>query len=191
MRRIILASGSPRRKELLSSLGLKFEVHKPNTDETPKKNESPSDLCRRLAIFKAIETLASFHDALVIAADTIVVIDNKILGKPKDRRDAVRMLKMLQGREHLVLTGVCVEDIDKVHSHVESTLVKFRELSDDEINAYVMTGECNDKAGAYAVQGKGSLLIEKIEGDYFNVVGLPLCRLGIMLHEFGVNLLSN
>lgn len=182
--KIILASGSPRRRELLSSLGLSFEVHRPDVDESHSGSEQPEELCRRLARLKAQAGAEEFPDALVIAADTIVVIDGVILGKPHDRADAVRMLKMLQGRVHEVLTGLSVCVDGRVMSHVERTRVKFRALGEEEISAYVSTGECDDKAGAYAVQGKGSLLVEGIEGDYFNVVGLPVCRLGMMIAPY-------
>ena len=188
--RIILASGSPRRRALLRELGLTFEVYTPDVDETHSPNEAPEALCRRLSRLKAEAVATKFPDALVIAADTIVVIDGQVLGKPVDREDAVRMLTLLQGREHEVLTGVCVCAEGRVLSCEEHTSVKFRPLSGEEIAAYASTGECDDKAGAYAVQGKGSLLVERINGDYFNVVGLPLCRLGIMLAEMGVNLLA-
>lgn len=189
MMRIILASGSPRRRELLSSLGLAFEVYKPDVDESHLEDESPEDMCCRLSILKAYAGAKIFPDALVIAADTIVVIDGAILGKPIDRADAVRMLKVLQGREHEVLTGLSVCMGEEIRTHVEHTRVKFRTLSDAEIEAYAASGECDDKAGAYAVQGKGALLVERIEGDYFNVVGLPVCRLGIMLNAFGVSII--
>ena len=188
--RIILASGSPRRRELLSSLGLAFDVYKPDVDESHSDSENPEELCARLSRLKANAGVKAFPDALVIAADTIVVIDGVILGKPSGRDDAVRMLKILQGREHEVLTGLSVGITGDVGTNVEHTRVKFRALSDEEIRAYAASGECDDKAGAYAVQGKGSLLVEGITGDYFNVVGLPVCRLGIMLHELGVNLLT-
>ena len=191
MRRIILASGSPRRRELLSSLGLTFEVYKPDVDESHSEHEEPEELCGRLSRLKAHAGAERFPDAVVIAADTIVAIDGQILGKPRDRDDAVRMLNILQGREHEVLTGLSVCVNGREMTHVEHTRVKFRALSDDEIAAYVMTGECDDKAGAYAVQGKGSLLVEGITGDYFNVVGLPVCRLGLILHELGVNILCS
>ena len=187
--RIILASGSPRRRELLSSLGLSFEVYRPDVDEAHGEHEDPAELCARLSRLKAGAGAERFPDAVVIAADTIVVIDGQVLGKPRDREDAVRMLGILQGREHEVLTGLSVCMKGRVMTHVERTLVKFRALSQKEIAAYVLTGECDDKAGAYAVQGKGSLLVEGIVGDYFNVVGLPVCRLGLMLHELGINIL--
>ncbi len=187
--KIILASGSPRRFELLRSLGITFEVCKPDVDEHVLKNESPSELCTRLSRLKAESGAEKFPDSLVIAADTIVVIDELILGKPKDRTDAFNMLKRLQGKWHEVITGLSICMNKNILSHDEHTRVKFRELSDSEIRAYVSTGECDDKAGAYAVQGYGSLLVERIEGDYFNVVGLPLCCLGKMLRSAGINLL--
>ncbi|MBQ9433661.1 MAG: septum formation inhibitor Maf [Synergistaceae bacterium] len=188
--RIILASGSPRRRALLHDLGLTFEVYKPDVDESHSPDENPESLCARLSRLKAESGAQKFPDAVVIAADTIVVIDGHILGKPASREDALRMLKALRGREHEVLTGLSVCMNRRVLTHVEHTTVKFRPLTDAEISAYVSTGECDDKAGAYAVQGKGSLLIEGLQGDYFNVVGLPVCRLGIILHEFGINILA-
>ncbi len=188
--RIILASGSPRRRELLASLGLSFEVYKPDVDESHSESENPEGLCARLSRLKAEAGAERFRDALVIAADTIVVIDGQVLGKPADRDDAVRMLTALQGRTHEVLTGLSVGRNGKVITHVEHTLVKFRALSEKEILAYVATGESSDKAGAYAVQGKGSLLVEGIDGDYFNVVGLPVCRLGMIMRQFGINILE-
>ena len=188
--RIILASGSPRRRALLHDLGLTFEVYKPDVDESHSPDENPEALCARLSRLKAEAGAQKFPDALVIAADTIVVIDGKILGKPVNRDDAVKMLAALQGRTHEVLTGLSVCMNGRVLTHAEHTRVKFRTLSDAEIRAYVSTGECDDKAGAYAVQGKGSLLVEGLQGDYFNVVGLPVCRLGMMLHEFGINILA-
>ena len=188
--RVILASGSPRRRELLSSLGLEFEVYKPDVDESHSEHEEPEELCARLSRLKAEAVAQRFPEAVVIAADTIVVIDGLVLGKPRDREDAISMLGILQGREHEVLTGLTVCFGGKVMTHVEHTLVRFRKLNDSEIRAYTATGECDDKAGGYAVQGKGSLLVEGITGDYFNVVGLPVCRLGLMLHKLGINVIA-
>lgn len=188
MRRIILASGSPRRRELLHELGISFEIYKPDVDESHSEHEAPEELCLRLSQLKAKAGAEVFHDAVIIAADTIVVVDGEILGKPHDRDDAFNMLRTLQNREHEVLTGISLCMNENIISHVEHTRVKFRALDDDEIQAYISSGECDDKAGAYAVQGKGSLLVERIDGDYFNVVGLPVCRLGKMLAEFGINL---
>ena len=188
MRKIILASGSPRRRELLTGLGLDFELYRPEVDESMLPDEKPKDLCRRLSRLKAHSGSQKFPDSIIIAADTIVVIDGKVLGKPSDRADAFNMLKTLQGREHEVLTGLTVCCDGKIISHVESTRVKFRVLSEAQIKNYVASGECDDKAGAYAVQGKGSLLVEGLDGDYFNVVGLPVCALGKILEECGVSI---
>ena len=187
--RIILASGSPRRKSLLESLGLEFTVYRPDADESRIPGEAPGDMCRRLSRLKAETGAREFPDAVIIAADTIVVVDGEILGKPHGRDYAARMLRKLSGREHEVITGLSVQRGEAVISADVHTLVKFRELSDDEISAYVATGECDDKAGAYAVQGLGSLLIEGITGDYYNVVGLPLCTLGGILRDMGFSLL--
>ena len=185
MRKIILASGSPRRRELLKDLGIEFEIFKPDVDESRLKDEKPEDLCLRLSRLKAKSGAEKFPDSIIIAADTIVVIDEKILGKPKGREDAFRMLKILQGREHEVITGVSVAQNGKIISHAEHTIVKFTELNDSEIREYVSFGESDDKAGAYAIQGRGAALIERIDGDYFNVVGLPLCSLSKMLKSLG------
>lgn len=184
MRKIILASGSPRRRELLKDIGINFEIYKPDVDEKKLNHEKPEDLCLRLSRMKAKAGAKKFPDSIIIAADTIVVIDNKILGKPHDCEDAFNMLKTLQGREHEVITGVSVALNEKIISHAEHTLVKFIALNDDEIREYISTGESDDKAGAYAIQGKGATLIEGINGDYFNVVGLPLCALSKMLKDF-------
>ncbi|MBQ7196612.1 MAG: septum formation inhibitor Maf [Synergistaceae bacterium] len=184
MKKIILASGSPRRRELLKDIGLEFEIYKPDVDESKLENELPQDLCLRLSRLKAKSGAEKFPGSIIIAADTIVVIDKKILGKPHDREDAFRMLKTLQGREHEVITGVSVALNEKIFSHAEHTTVKFISMTDDEIREYVSTGECDDKAGAYAIQGKGATLIEGINGDYFNVVGLPLCSLTKILKNF-------
>ncbi len=188
MMRMVLASGSPRRRELLQSLGLSFDIYRPDVDESVIEGESPHELCMRLSRLKAEAGAEKFSDSLIIAADTIVVIDGLILGKPKDRTDAFNMLKRLQGRWHEVITGISICMKKNILSHDEHTQVKFRSLSDEEIRAYISTGECDDKAGAYAVQGYGSLLVEGIEGDYFNVVGLPLCSLGRMLGVFGMKI---
>ena len=190
MRQIILASGSPRRKSLLESIGITFTIYRTDTDESRLPNESPANYCMRLARSKAIAGAKHFPDSLIIAADTIVVIDGEILGKPHDRTDAVRMLKALQGREHEVITGLAVVSNGREQIHAEHSAVRFRTLNDSEISAYVSTGECDDKAGAYAVQGLGSLIVEGINGDYYNVVGLPLCALGRMLKAEGIDLIA-
>ena len=152
-------------------------------------DEAPEKLCERLAKIKCEAVSKNFSNSLVIAADTIVVIDNKILGKPKDFNNAVAMLEALQGREHEVMTGLALSLNNKLISSFERTRVKFRALTHEQIIAYANSGECMDKAGAYAIQGKGSLLIEEIHGDYFNVVGLPVCLLGKLLErEFNFKL---
>ncbi|MBQ9564794.1 MAG: septum formation inhibitor Maf [Synergistaceae bacterium] len=188
--RILLASGSPRRRALLKDLGWEFEVCSPDVDESHLPNERPEALCERLSRLKAKAVTGVDDATLVIAADTIVVVDGKVLGKPADREDARRMLGLLQGRAHEVMTGVALRRGGQLLSGLERTAVHFRPLSEDEIAAYAATGEGDDKAGAYAIQGRGALLIASIEGDYFNVVGLPLCRLGRMLEELGLTLKS-
>ena len=188
MIRILLASGSPRRRALLHDLGWNFEVRSPDVDETPLPGEGSEALCERLARLKAGAVHDVDKDTLVVAADTIVVVDGRILGKPADREEARRMLRLLQGRGHEVMTGVAVRCGGQVLSGVERTAVHFRPLSEAETSAYAATGEGDDKAGAYAIQGKGALLISAIEGDYFNVVGLPLCRLGHMLESLGLSM---
>ena len=171
--RLVLASASPRRRELLRSLDLHFTVRAAAIDETPGPGERPRDLVRRLAREKA-EADARDHE-WVLAADTIVVEGGEILGKPADRAEAREMLQRLQGRWHLVLTGVALKppDQDALHA-VESTRVLFAELTPEQIDWYAATGEPDDKAGAYAVQGLGSLFVLEIDGNYSNVVGLPL-----------------
>ena len=181
--KLILASGSPRRAEILSSVGWEFEKRVADIDETEFLNEKPADYVQRLAREKAEAVAAHYENALVLGADTIVVIDGKIIGKPKDLADARRMLKLLSGRWHEVLTGVAILEIQSPKSKVQSlktvvgiqrTRVKFAELSDAEIEFLVEKGEPLDKAGAYAVQAQAALFIEEIEGDYWNVVGLPI-----------------
>ncbi len=171
--RLVLASASPRRRELLESLDLDFAVRPATVDETPGPGERPRDLVRRLARAKA--EAGARDGEWVLAADTIVVEDGAILGKPADRDDARRMLERLQGRWHLVLTGTALRPPagDTLHA-VESTRVLFAELTPEQIDWYAATGEPDDKAGAYAVQGLGSLFILEIDGNYSNVVGLPL-----------------
>ncbi len=183
---IVLASGSPRRREILADLGLKFRIEASNADESIPEGTSPDLAVRRLSLLKAADVAKSQpENALVIGADTVVVLDDEILGKPTDEEDAARMLKSLSGREHSVLTGISAlrRSDGKGVSVFEETKVRFRNLSEEEILKYVKTGEPMDKAGAYGIQGLGSLLIEKIDGDYFNVVGLPVCRLFRLLAE--------
>ncbi|MCP4658977.1 MAG: septum formation inhibitor Maf [bacterium] len=172
--RLILASGSPRRRELLDRLGFAFTVRPVVIDESPQDGESPSEYVLRLARAKA-QAIAEPGE-LVLAADTVVVEGETLLGKPRDPADARRMLRRLSGKEHTVVTGVALCDRQRALqvAVVESTLVRFAELSEEEIAWYVETGEPLDKAGAYAVQGLGALFVEAIDGNYSNVVGLPL-----------------
>lgn len=159
-------------------------------EEIVPENAPPHEIVMTLSRQKAREVAATVEgDCVIIAADTIVVIDGEVLGKPRDERDAAQMLKKLSGRTHMVFTGVTIIRGERVLCQFEKTNVNFRELEDDEIAAYVKTGEPLDKAGAYGVQGRGSLFVTGIEGDFFNVMGLPLCRLGIMLKDLGVNLI--
>jgi septum formation protein len=189
---ILLASGSPRRRELLKELGWKFHVAAPHVDESPLPRESPESLCLRLAAAKAeaaAETEAeAAENLLIIAADTIVVVDGDVLGKPENAEESLSMIERLQGRTHEVLTGVGVRWKGRAMTALERTRVHFRPLDEAAMRAYVKTGEGLDKAGAYAIQGKGALLVSSVEGDYFNVVGLPLCRLAAMLEAMGLDL---
>ena len=189
---IILASGSPRRRELLEQMGIKnYRIVIPDVDEHVEGHPAPDALVERLSRRKAEAVRAKAGaDALVIAADTVVALDGAILGKPHSREEAAAMLAALSGREHAVYTGVTVLRGDKSVTEHERTAVAFRALTGAEIDAYVSTGEPMDKAGAYGIQGVGALLITGISGDYFNVMGLPVCRLGRVLAEFGVDALS-
>ena len=185
---IVLASASPRRSELLSQVGIEFEVIPSNIPEEPLDGETPSEHVIRLAFQKASEVLRRVGDGKwVIGSDTVVIIDDEILGKPEDRADARRMLKKLSGREHRVITGYSIinsSSLSEVKKAVE-TVVKFKRLTDDEIKGYVDSGEPMDKAGAYAIQGLGSFMVEGIIGSYSNVVGLPVCQIVNDLEDLG------
>lgn len=191
---IILASASPRRKELLQAAGIPFTVRASNADETIEPGLPPFLMVEQLSLLKASDVARKLKvegkDAIVIGADTIVVCDGEILTKPKDVEDAKRILSALSGKWHSVLTGVTVMNTKnaKSESFYVETKVHFLPLNEDEIASYVATNEPMDKAGAYGIQGRGSVFIDKIEGDYFNVVGLPVCRLSQVLKaEFGIN----
>jgi septum formation protein len=184
--RIILASQSPRRRELLSLIGIKHEVMPADIDERVLPGERPAPHAERLARTKAQTLAARARDAVVAAADTIVVIDGRILGKPADAEDARRTLRLLGGRAHVVFTAVAVARGERVESEVEEVTVTFRHLSDAEIAAYVGTGEPMDKAGSYGIQGYGATIVERIDGDYFAVMGLSLVRLVRLLARVGV-----
>lgn len=174
--RLILASQSPRRKELLGLLGIPFEIQVSQADETMAPGKDPASQVAEVSCRKAA-AIAPSNDAVVIAADTIVVCDGVILGKPADREDACRMLRMLSGKAHQVMTGMTVLYGDRIHTCTEVTDVYFRQLSEKEIFRYVDSGEPMDKAGAYGIQGGAALFAEKLCGDYYNVMGLPVCRL--------------
>lgn len=173
--KLVLASASPRRQEILACAGIPFVVRVAAVCEDHDGSEVPVDLARRLACEKA-RAVPCADDEIVLAADTMVVLEGQILGKPKDSADAARMLSLLSGREHEVITGICLRHAGGVIVDHESTRVRFAPLSPAEIAAYVASGEPADKAGAYAIQGRACRFIERIEGCYFNVVGLPIAR---------------
>ncbi len=179
---LILASASPRRKELLGLLGIPFTVRAADIDETMDSRKPASEEVARVSKLKALAIPRSNED-VVVAADTIVVCDNQVLGKPKDRQQAVAMLKMLSGRDHQVMTGCTVLRGQESRTFTEITDLHFRTLSDREIQKYADSGEPMDKAGAYGIQGGAALFCEKLSGDYYNVVGLPVCRLYETLKE--------
>jgi septum formation protein len=183
---VVLASASPRRRQLLNLIGIAHEVLPANIDETLRVRETPRRHAERLAREKASAIAKRDPDLITIGADTIVVVNRKVLGKPRDADDAARMLALLSGREHTVTTAVAVSRGKKLRSAVEEVRVKFRRLRDDEIEAYIATGEPMDKAGAYGIQGYGATIVERIEGDYFAVMGLPIVRLIGLLRDVGV-----
>jgi nucleoside triphosphate pyrophosphatase len=185
--KVILASGSPRRRQLLELIGIRHEVRPSNVDEKIKGKETPRKHAERLAREKASVFAKAEPDSVIIAADTIVVINGKILGKPANAVDAGSMLALLNGRNHTVFTAVAVARGSRLKSGVEEVHVKFRKLTDNEIDAYIATGEPMDKAGAYGIQGFGATIVERIEGDYFAVMGLPIVRLVRLLAELGVD----
>lgn len=184
MTRLVLASGSPRRRDILRILGLDFEVRRPDLDEVVHPGEVPADAVRRLAEEKS-RSLVPSRGEVILAADTIVVLDEEILGKPYDDADAVEMLMRLSGRGHDVLTGIALRRGPEVRSRVARTRVTFRSFDRAECEAYVATGEPLDKAGAYGIQGFGAALVDRIEGDYFNVMGLPVPTFLGLLNEAG------
>lgn len=186
MRSIVLASSSPRRKDLLKQIKLPFEIIPSEIDENISSLiGTPAQKAEQLAYQKAKDVSGRVKSGLVLGADTIVVIDQEILGKPKDPEDAFLMLKKLSGREHEVVTGICLLDLDNNIELVqhETTIVQFIELDDEKITAYIKSGEAFDKAGSYAAQGIGAIFVKGIKGCYSNVVGLPLTRLSNMLEK--------
>lgn len=183
--RVILASSSPRRRDLLTLIGVPHEVKPANIDESYRPGETPVEHAERLARTKALAVAAT--DAVTIGSDTIVVLDGQVLGKPKNANDAERMLAALSGREHTVVTAVAVHWRDRTSSAVEQVQVVFRQLTGREIQQYIRTGEPMDKAGAYGIQGYGATIVERVDGDYFAVMGLPLNRLVSLLREHGLH----
>lgn len=186
--RIILASKSPRRVEILRQIGAEFEIMPADIDESVSETLLPEDAVSKIAERKAVfirEKLKSNNvdEFFIISADTVVVADGKIIGKPQNDKNAYEILKGLSGKTHRVLTGFTLCIKDKVYTSFESTQVNFRELSDDEIYQYIKSGEPADKAGAYGIQEKGSVFVESISGDYFNVMGLPVCRINKVAKE--------
>lgn len=188
---IILASQSPRRKELLKQMGLPYRVEAADIDEHMDRNLPPDKLVEAISAEKAAAVAAAEgEEPLIIAADTVVALDGEVLGKPHSEGSAAEMLKKLSGRAHQVYTGFTVRRGEKVVTRSQRSEVHFRPLSEQEIAAYVATGEPMDKAGSYGIQGFGALLVEGIRGDYFNVMGLPVCLLGQTLKEFGIDCLA-
>lgn len=193
MKQIILASKSPRRKALLRQISLSFKVDVSNIDESRFFNLPPEKMVKKLSLEKAKVVALRYKNAIIIAADTTVVLENEIIGKPKDRKDAIKMLKKLSGKTHSVITGFTVYD-SKSKKAITKTIeskVKFKKMTDKEVKDYVKTREPLDKAGGYGVQEKAALFIEKIEGDYFNVVGLPIFSLCQTLKKFDINITGN
>ncbi|MCX6004020.1 MAG: Maf family protein [Chloroflexi bacterium] len=191
MKRIILASASLRRKALLEQIGLKFTVDASVQEDTEFVGQEPHQLAREISLKKAESVANGYPDAVIIAADTFGVIGNRVIGKPHSEAEARAMLTALSGKSHTVITGFTVLDTltRKAVSRSVETTVYMKQITKSEIETYVKTGEPLDKAGAYAIQGLGAVLVDKIEGDYFNVMGLPLYALTEVLKEFGVNVL--
>ena len=188
MKKIILASKSPRRKQILQQVGLEFIIAVSAFDETQVKFKTPQEMVKKLSLEKAKIIAGKNPGAVIIGADTTVLYKNEIIGKPTSKQDAVRILKLLSGNIHEVVTGFTVMQGKKsITKHVTSK-VKFKQLSEAEIKAYVATGEPMDKAGGYGIQDKGGLFVEDIQGDYFNVVGLPIFAVSEVLKQFGVEI---
>lgn len=188
---LILASSSPRRRELLKTVGFDFTVMTSDVDESTQEGLLPHEVVEQLAYRKARAVADRVEKGIVLGSDTVVVLDDIILGKPAGEEEAFQMLSSLQGREHVVYSGVALIDAETGRSEVKhsKTQVRFRALTDREIHAYIRTKEPMDKAGSYAIQGIGATMVESITGDYFTVVGLPLCLTANMLSRFGISLL--
>ena len=193
MRKIILASSSPRRKELLELVGIPFNIHPSDVIEKMDDDLEPSQIVEQLALQKAKDVAKYYDEEIIIGADTIVVLQGQILGKPINEEDAFRILKQLQGKPHLVYSGIALIDSKTGRSQTNHQVTKvfMSSLTDEEILSYIQTKEPMDKAGAYGIQGIGAIFIEKIEGDYFNVVGLPLSLLNSFLKSFDVDVMAD
>jgi septum formation protein len=191
MKKIVLASASPRRRELLELIGLVFEVDPGNAAEDLDPELSPHELAKTISLQKALEVARKHVNAIVIAADTFIVFQGRIIGKPATEAGAKEILTTLCGTSHSVITGFTVLDTgdNRTVSRAIETIVHMKQLTPDEIDAYIRTKEPMDKAGAYAIQGTGSLIVDRIEGDYFNVIGLPLRSLAECLKQFGIKVL--
>ena len=186
MKRFILASASPRRKEILENAGFEFDIIVSDVDENITEDLSPSETVEELAKRKALAVWEENKDAVVFGCDTVVAIDGKILGKPIDDEEAFAMISSLSGKVHTVSTGVCICSADKISVFSNNTEVEFYPLSDETIRSYIATGEGKDKAGSYGIQGLGSVLIKEIKGDYFSVMGLPVAESSRVLADFGI-----
>ena len=184
MKKIILASASPRRKELLTLAGVNFTVEVADAEETLEDGVTPDEAVKQLAKIKARAVFEQHADSIVIGADTVVAVDGKILGKPKNYEEANEMLNLLSGRKHFVFTGVCLMSQEKTTVFCQKTAVEFYPLSQNEIDEYIASNDCYDKAGGYGIQTNGCVLVKGIEGDYFNVVGLPVAETVRALKEF-------
>ena len=191
MKEVILASASPRRKELLEKIGLRFKVEPSNYEEDIPSELEPHELAQKISLEKAKVVASKHQNVIVIAADTFIVFGGQILGKPHTEKEARKMLEAISGKSHSVITGFSIIDTDKNKTLSKSveTKIYIRKLTLAEIDAYVKSKEPLDKAGAYAIQGLGAVFVEKIEGDYFNVIGLPLSALTEALKEFGINIM--
>jgi septum formation protein len=190
-RKIVLASSSPRRKELLEKIGLTFSIDPSDYDEKPPFDISPEGIAKVISLKKALKVAPKYPDAIIIAADTFGFFRGKIIGKPANPDEARSILMTLSGKSHRVITGYTILDTSnkQVTTHSAETRVYFKKLTQEEIDNYIKSGEPLDKAGAYGIQGLGSIIVKKIEGDYYNVMGLPLSALAESLKKFGINVL--
>ncbi len=187
MKRLVLASNSPRRRELLKNCGYAFEVIPSECDENITEKLTTQETVIELAKRKALAVLEDNRDAVVLGCDTVVAVDGEILGKPSDREEAFKMLTALSGKKHIVASGVCIADKDRCECFENTTEVEFYPLTAETVESYLDTGEYSDKAGAYGIQGYGSVLVKEIKGDYFSVMGLPVSQCARVLAQFGID----